>query len=340
LRELAEGITAWNAAAIEEARLAEQARIAEEARLELQAEEARVAEAKRIEEENAAEEARQAEQARIEEEARFAEGARQAEEARLAEEARVAEAKRIEEEKAEARQAELARLVNEAHQAEEARLALVAKLSEQAKANEERAVEARTAGAKRIGNDNADEEARQAVVQKSAALAVQSESDLGTAISKEVRSLSAEVQKSLDASVTLKVNVDADKRDALHRSPLILAVDDSPTIRKVVAMALSMEGFEVISAADGVEALTLLAERQPDIILSDVKMPRLDGYKLCKFVKKHKRTMHIPVIMLSDKGGAFDKFLGRMAGCDGFVTKPFECCELIATVKQFCAAKT
>ena len=117
--------------------------------------------------------------------------------------------------------------------------------------------------------------------------------------------------------------------------PLVLAVDDSPTIRKLVSMTLSRAGFEVVAAADGVEALTMLADRAPSIILSDINMPRLDGYKLCKFVKRNQGTKHIPVILLSGKDGVFDKMRGKMSGCDGYITKPFESNDLLEKVKSF-----
>ena len=114
---------------------------------------------------------------------------------------------------------------------------------------------------------------------------------------------------------------------------LVLAVDDSPTIRKLVSLTLEREGFEVITACDGLEAVQLLSDHMPDIILSDVNMPRLDGYKLCRFVKKCDRTKHIPVIMLSGKDGVFDKLRGKMFGCGDYVTKPFESSELIEKVR-------
>ena len=116
--------------------------------------------------------------------------------------------------------------------------------------------------------------------------------------------------------------------------PLVLAVDDSPTVRKLVALTLNSNGFEVITACDGVEALNSLAERLPDIILSDINMPKLNGYKLCKFVKKHERTRAIPVVMLSGKDGVFDKMRGKLNGCDDFICKPFESEQLISKVRQ------
>lgn len=121
------------------------------------------------------------------------------------------------------------------------------------------------------------------------------------------------------------------------REYVVLAVDDSPTIRKLVALTLEEQGFKVISAADGIEALNILADQLPDLILSDINMPRLGGYKLCKFIKKHERTASIPVVMLSGKDGVFDKMRGKMSGCDDFIAKPFEAAELVAKVREHIA---
>ena len=118
----------------------------------------------------------------------------------------------------------------------------------------------------------------------------------------------------------------------------ILTVDDSPTIRKLLMMTLEREGFNVVQAQDGVEALVKMSECNPAMILSDINMPRLDGYKLCKFVKKHAKTKHIPVIMLSGKDGVFDKLRGRMSGCDGYLTKPFESKDLLEKIRSFIGA--
>ena len=150
----------------------------------------------------------------------------------------------------------------------------------------------------------------------------------------EVVSTETELQ-SVDASDREFTNeVSIQTAELEFKKPLILAVDDSPTVRKLVALTLSSQGFEVITAADGIEALTILSEQLPDLILSDINMPKLNGYKLCKFVKKHERTQSIPVVMLSGKDGVFDKMRGKMNGCNDFIAKPFESAELVAKVRQ------
>ena len=127
----------------------------------------------------------------------------------------------------------------------------------------------------------------------------------------------------------------AESTEPDQERPMVLAVDDSPTVRKLVAMTLERVGYEVVTAADGVAALNLLAERMPVLILSDINMPRITGYKLCKLVKKHHRTSHIPVVMLSGKNGVFDKVRGQMVGCADYITKPFESHDLIDKVRRY-----
>ena len=153
-------------------------------------------------------------------------------------------------------------------------------------------------------------------------------------IQEDLTELAAEVQETLQPVAATPPAAPAAAQESNEELPLVLAVDDSPTIRKLLTMTLERHGFRIISAADGVEALTLLSEQLPDVILSDINMPRLGGYQLCKFVKKYDRTKHIPVIMLSGKDGVFDKMRGKMNGCNDYIVKPFEASELIAKVKH------
>jgi twitching motility two-component system response regulator PilG len=115
----------------------------------------------------------------------------------------------------------------------------------------------------------------------------------------------------------------------------ILAVDDSPTIRKLVSMTMEGQGYRVVVASDGIEALAILKDEHPDLILCDVAMPKLDGYQLCKIIKNSKDTKHIPVVMLSGKDGLFDKVRGKMAGCANYITKPFEPDLLMSEVRKY-----
>ncbi len=115
----------------------------------------------------------------------------------------------------------------------------------------------------------------------------------------------------------------------------ILAVDDSPTIRKLVSMTMEGQGYRIVVASDGIEALAILKDEHPDLILCDVAMPKLDGYQLCKIIRNSTDTKHIPVVMLSGKDGLFDKVRGKMAGCSNYITKPFEPDILISEVRKY-----
>jgi twitching motility two-component system response regulator PilG len=126
---------------------------------------------------------------------------------------------------------------------------------------------------------------------------------------------------------------EADDEDRSH--PTVLVVDDSPTVCKLVMITLANNGYRVLSSADGVDAVSLISKTKPDLILCDITMPRLDGYKLCKLVKSHEDTKHIPVVMLSGKDGFFDKTRGKFAGCTDYITKPFDPDSLLQAVRRY-----
>ena len=115
----------------------------------------------------------------------------------------------------------------------------------------------------------------------------------------------------------------------------ILAVDDSPTIRKIVSMGLESAGYKVITAADGMEAIKRITVANPSLVLTDINMPTVDGYQLCKLIKSHEKTRSIPVIMLSGKDGMFDKMKGKFVGCNDYITKPFQSAELLEKVTSY-----
>ncbi|RMG32241.1 MAG: response regulator [Planctomycetota bacterium] len=99
-------------------------------------------------------------------------------------------------------------------------------------------------------------------------------------------------------------------------------------------MTLEKHGYRVVTAFDGVAAIKEIAAHNPALILMDINMPRLDGYQLCKLVKKHPATSHIPVLMLSGKDGMFDKLRGKLVGASGYITKPFSPEGLIEVVSR------
>ena len=116
----------------------------------------------------------------------------------------------------------------------------------------------------------------------------------------------------------------------------IRVIDDSKTIRRTAESLLRKEGFEVIVATDGFEALSLVADHRPDLIFLDIMMPRLDGYQTCALIKHHRVFRNTPIVMLSSKDGLFDRARGRVVGSDHYITKPFTRDELLAAIGQHC----
>ena len=115
----------------------------------------------------------------------------------------------------------------------------------------------------------------------------------------------------------------------------VLVIDDSKTIRRTAETLLSKEGCEVFTAVDGFDALSKIADHQPDIVFVDIMMPRLDGYQTCALIKQNPRLKSTPVIMLSSKDGVFDRARGRLAGSDRYLTKPFTKEGLIEAVSDY-----
>jgi diguanylate cyclase (GGDEF)-like protein len=114
---------------------------------------------------------------------------------------------------------------------------------------------------------------------------------------------------------------------------MVLVADDDRDIVRFVEVNLRLEGFEVITAHDGQDALIKALDLQPNLILLDVMMPRMDGYELCTRLRADSRTAHTPVIMLTAKSLSADKVLGLTTGADDYIIKPFDPMELITRVK-------
>mgnify|MGYP003572489040 FL=1 len=114
----------------------------------------------------------------------------------------------------------------------------------------------------------------------------------------------------------------------------ILVVDDSSTIRRSAESMLKTEGYDVVTAENGFEALSMVARHNPDLIFVDIMMPRLDGYQTCAIIKNNAQYRSTPVVMLTSKDGLFDQARGRVVGSDLYLTKPFTKEELLAAVAQ------
>ena len=114
----------------------------------------------------------------------------------------------------------------------------------------------------------------------------------------------------------------------------ILVVDDSKTIRRTAETLLTKEGCQVFTAIDGFDALSKIADHQPDLIFVDIMMPRLDGYQTCALIKNNKQFGRTPIVMLSSKDGLFDRARGRIVGSEQYLTKPFTKDELLGAISN------
>ncbi len=110
----------------------------------------------------------------------------------------------------------------------------------------------------------------------------------------------------------------------------ILLVEDDPSIREVTAIGLAAAGFAVTTAGDGVEGLERFRAEPCDLVLLDIMLPRLDGYEVCRQIR---RTSTVPVVMLTARGDTMDVVVGLEAGADDYVRKPFDLPELIARIR-------
>ena len=112
----------------------------------------------------------------------------------------------------------------------------------------------------------------------------------------------------------------------------ILVVDDEIYIVHILDFSLGMEGYEVITALDGEQAVERALAEKPDLIVLDIMMPKLDGYETCKILKGDPATRDIPVILLSAKGRNIDQKIGFEVGADDYITKPFSPRKLVERI--------
>src|SRR5487761_2452134 len=110
----------------------------------------------------------------------------------------------------------------------------------------------------------------------------------------------------------------------------ILIVDDEPTLRETLAEALDADGFRVLTAADGREALSRFREHQPDLVVLDLMLPELSGIEVCRIIRAESG---VPIVMLTAKSSELDKVVGLELGADDYVTKPFSLRELSARIR-------
>ena len=116
----------------------------------------------------------------------------------------------------------------------------------------------------------------------------------------------------------------------MKHCPLILICDDDPNVHESIGLYLDAEGYEHISAYDGEQALKLVEERQPDLMILDLMMPRMSGIDVCRTIRL---TKTLPIIMLTAKSEEIDRILGLELGADDYIVKPFDTKELVARMK-------
>jgi two-component system alkaline phosphatase synthesis response regulator PhoP len=115
----------------------------------------------------------------------------------------------------------------------------------------------------------------------------------------------------------------------------ILVVDDEVDLVETVRFPLEMEGFDVLVSYNGEDALNQARKESPDLIILDLMLPKLDGYKVCRLLKFDERYKHIPILMLTAKTQEKDKTLGMETGANEYITKPFEMDYLMEKVKAY-----
>lgn len=114
----------------------------------------------------------------------------------------------------------------------------------------------------------------------------------------------------------------------------ILVVDDEPQLVEVVKMRLEANGYQIITAYDGQEALEKARKERPDLIILDLMLPKVDGYKVCRMLKFDEKYKNIPVILFSARAQDSDQKLGLEVGADAYIIKPFEPVALLAKIKE------
>jgi CheY-like chemotaxis protein len=119
----------------------------------------------------------------------------------------------------------------------------------------------------------------------------------------------------------------------------VLVVDDDPVIVELLVLNLELEGHEAITASDGREAVRLVHDAAPDLLLLDVMMPELDGFAVCRELKQDPATADLPVVLLSARAQESDLVRGTAAGADAYVTKPFDPFELVRLLERTATAR-
>ena len=121
-------------------------------------------------------------------------------------------------------------------------------------------------------------------------------------------------------------------------SKLVMIIDDSPTVRKIIEVSLRREGIAYISYSDGIEALRTLSAHQeliPDLVFLDIGLPRMDGYRVAQYLKGKQQYKDTIVVMLTAYSGVLDRLKGRLSGARNYMTKPFRTQDILSIVHEY-----
>jgi len=154
---------------------------------------------------------------------------------------------------------------------------------------------------------------------------------LTTVYGEQARRLSAD-----QAQPEVLEHADGGAPPAAAQIPLILVVDDSITVRRVTQRLLQREGYRVALAADGLQALERLAEEKPTVVLSDIEMPRMDGFDLARNIRGDARMAKLPIIMITSRIAEKHREHAKELGVDHYLGKPYSEEELLSLVKHYC----
>ncbi|TFG89625.1 MAG: response regulator [Gemmatimonadales bacterium] len=119
----------------------------------------------------------------------------------------------------------------------------------------------------------------------------------------------------------------------------ILLIDDHQTVFRLLEAIVRIKGYQLLYAENGQKGIVMARQEKPDLVLLDVMMPDIDGFKVCQYLKENQDTRHIPVMFLTARGAEGDLEAGRRAGADGFMTKPFLTIEVLGQIERMLAIK-
>ncbi len=120
----------------------------------------------------------------------------------------------------------------------------------------------------------------------------------------------------------------------------LLLIDDHQTMHRLLEAIVRIRGYELLYAENGRQGIAMARQERPDLILLDVMMPDMDGFKVCQYLKEHDETRNVPVMFLTARGAESDFETGRKAGGDGFMTKPFQASEILGQIDRLLAGRS